>query len=125
MDNASFHLKNQIYELAQEYGMTVIFLPPYSPEYNPIEHLWNVFGFGLREKSAIFSISVLPLMMFFLKLFKCIDYICIGILPSQYTYTLEKYLAKVIKSISIQENHILLLISRYFYKKLKFLFIKY
>lgn len=46
MDNASFHRKNQLYELAQEYGMTIIFLPPYSPEYNPIEHFW----FWLKRK---------------------------------------------------------------------------
>ena len=46
MDNASFHRKNQLYELAQEYGITIIFLPPYSPEYNPIEHFW----FWLKRK---------------------------------------------------------------------------
>jgi len=34
MDNVSFHRKNQLYKLAQEYGMTIIFLPPYSPEYS-------------------------------------------------------------------------------------------
>lgn len=41
MDNASFHRKNQLYELAEEYGINIIFLPPYSPEYNPIEHFWS------------------------------------------------------------------------------------
>ncbi len=46
MDNASFHRKNQLCELAWEYRIKVIFLPPYSPEYNPIEHFW----FWLKRK---------------------------------------------------------------------------
>jgi len=40
MDNDSFHRKNQLYELSEEYGITIIFLPSYSPEYNLIEHFW-------------------------------------------------------------------------------------
>lgn len=40
MDNASFHRKNQLRCLAQKYECTLIFLPPYSPEFNPIEHFW-------------------------------------------------------------------------------------
>ena len=41
MDNASFHRKEILKELANKYGHRVIFLPPYSPELNPIEHFWN------------------------------------------------------------------------------------
>lgn len=41
MDNASFHRKKQLYEIAQKYGRTLIFLPPYSPDLNPIEHFWH------------------------------------------------------------------------------------
>ncbi len=40
MDNASFHRKEQLYCLAQKHERFLIFLPPYSPELNPIEHLW-------------------------------------------------------------------------------------
>ena len=40
MDNASFHRKKQLYAIAEEFGRTLIFLPPYSPELNPIEHFW-------------------------------------------------------------------------------------
>ncbi len=50
MDNASFHRKNQLYELSEEYGITIIFLPPYSPEYNPMEHFW----FWLKRKVCDF-----------------------------------------------------------------------
>jgi putative transposase len=40
IDNASFHRKCEICEIADEYGFGVIFLPPYSPDLNPIEILW-------------------------------------------------------------------------------------
>lgn len=40
MDNASFHRKKQLYAIAEKFGRTLIFLPPYSPELNPIEHFW-------------------------------------------------------------------------------------
>ena len=32
MDNASFHCKKRLYELAKQYNVRIIFLPPYSPE---------------------------------------------------------------------------------------------
>ena len=40
MDNASFHRKEQLYCLAQKYECYLIFLPPYSPDLNPIEPFW-------------------------------------------------------------------------------------
>ena len=42
MDNASFHCKNRLYELCKESNknLRLIFLPPYSPELNPIEKYW-------------------------------------------------------------------------------------
>ncbi len=42
LDNASFHRKNTIYDIAEEYGFRVIFLPPYSPDLNPIENDWAI-----------------------------------------------------------------------------------
>ena len=41
MDNASFHRKKRLNDIAKMYGKTIIFLPPYSPELNPIEHFWH------------------------------------------------------------------------------------
>ena len=38
LDNASFHRKKRLYEIAEQYKVKIIFLPPYSPELNPIEH---------------------------------------------------------------------------------------
>lgn len=41
MDNASFHRKKQLSSIAKECGFCLIFLPPYSPELNPIEKFWS------------------------------------------------------------------------------------
>jgi len=40
LDNASFHNKSRLPHLAQSHGCKIIFLPPYSPDLNPIEKLW-------------------------------------------------------------------------------------
>ena len=41
MDNATFHRKSRLPLLAEKFGCNVIFLPPYSPELNPIENFWS------------------------------------------------------------------------------------
>jgi transposase len=41
LDNASFHRKKRLYEIAECHKRKIIFLPPYSPELNPIEHFWH------------------------------------------------------------------------------------
>ncbi len=41
MDNAAFHRKKQLFSIAEENGYCLIFLPPYSPELNPIEKFWS------------------------------------------------------------------------------------
>ena len=55
MDNASFHRKSRLYPLAQSAGMTLIFLPPYSPELNPIEHFWSWLKRHLRKTLSQYS----------------------------------------------------------------------
>ncbi len=37
MDNAAFHKSNKTKELIEQAGATLLFLPPYSPDFNPIE----------------------------------------------------------------------------------------
>ena len=49
MDNASFHSKKRLISLAQNAGCKLIFLPPYSPELNPIENFWAWLKRFLRK----------------------------------------------------------------------------
>ena len=41
MDNASIHHVKEVVEMIQGVGSMVIFLPPYSPDYNPIEEAFS------------------------------------------------------------------------------------
>lgn len=49
MDNASFHRKARLLQLAENAGHRLIFLPPYSPELNPIENFWSWLKRKLRK----------------------------------------------------------------------------
>ena len=40
MDNASFHKRQDTQEVLGQKGHTLEYLPPYSPDLNPIEHKW-------------------------------------------------------------------------------------
>jgi len=51
MDNASFHRKQVLYNIAGRYGVNILFLPPYSPNFNPIEHTWANFKKWLCSNS--------------------------------------------------------------------------
>lgn len=55
MDNAAFHRKSKLVPLAQKYGHRLIFLPPYSPELNPIEHFWAWIKKRLRKTLPLFD----------------------------------------------------------------------
>jgi len=41
-DNAAFHSKKALQELADREGHFLLFLPPYSPDFNPIEQDWAI-----------------------------------------------------------------------------------
>ena len=49
MDNASFHSKKRLLFAAQNAGYRLLFLPPYSPELNPIENFWAWLKRFLRK----------------------------------------------------------------------------
>ena len=48
MDNASFHKKEKLFKIADKHHRKLIFLPPYSPELNPIENFWAVLKHWLK-----------------------------------------------------------------------------
>ncbi len=41
LDNASFHRVPRLSQIVATLGCTLLLLPPYSPDLNQIEHLWN------------------------------------------------------------------------------------
>jgi len=41
MDNAIFHKSKETRELIENAGCYLLYLPPYSPDLNPIEHTWG------------------------------------------------------------------------------------
>jgi len=49
-DNASFHKGGRIAELIQQAGCALLYLPPYSPDLNPIEHQWFVRKNRMRKQ---------------------------------------------------------------------------
>lgn len=51
IDNASFHKSTKIIKLLASVNCKVIFLPPYSPDYNPIEHYWTKVKNAIRRAS--------------------------------------------------------------------------
>ena len=40
MDNAAFHKRQDTQEIIKKAGHTLLYLPPYSPDLNPIEQKW-------------------------------------------------------------------------------------
>ncbi len=52
MDNLSAHKGNQVRATLEARGVQVIFLPPYSPDLNPIEKCWAKVKQALRTAKA-------------------------------------------------------------------------
>lgn len=42
MDNASYHKGGEIAEIVDKFNGKILYLPPYSPDFNPIEQCWFV-----------------------------------------------------------------------------------
>lgn len=52
MDNLAVHKQDQVRTLIEARGATVEFLPPYSPDLNPIEKCWAKAKAYLRKTKA-------------------------------------------------------------------------
>lgn len=55
MDNASFHKSPKTIELIESVGCKVIFLPPYSPDLNPIEKFWANMKRWIKDNISNFA----------------------------------------------------------------------
>lgn len=49
MDNVKFHLQAAVAAAIESKGSKVIFLPPYSPDFSPIENMWSKIKNTLRK----------------------------------------------------------------------------
>lgn len=52
MDNVAFHQVAGVREAIESTGAKLIYLPPYSPDLNPIEQMWGKIKTCLRRESA-------------------------------------------------------------------------
>jgi transposase len=50
MDNATFHKGGRIQELIQSVGCRLLYLPPYSPDFNKIEQCWSWLKSRIRKQ---------------------------------------------------------------------------
>jgi transposase len=53
MDNLSVHKDSEVIRLIREAGADVLFLPPYSPEFNPIEKAWSKIKALIRRADTL------------------------------------------------------------------------
>jgi transposase len=62
MDNVAFHQVNGVMEAIESTGARLVYLPPYSPDLNPIEQMWGKIKTCLRKGSArtldAFAVSI-------------------------------------------------------------------
>jgi transposase len=60
MDNASFHKSEKTKELVEKFSCRLFFLPPYSPDLNPIEKFWASMKAKIKKiaDDGIKSLSV-------------------------------------------------------------------
>jgi len=54
MDNAKWHKTIEVEQLIHDAGCEILFLAPYSPEDNPIEHSWANLKNYIRPKMAYY-----------------------------------------------------------------------
>jgi transposase len=55
MDNATFHKSAKTKELIEQAGCQLLFLPPYSPDLNPIEKFWAWLKKKIQEVIGSFK----------------------------------------------------------------------
>lgn len=61
MDNCSIHHVPEIASLLRNAGILVLFLPPYSPDYNPIEEAFSFVKSYLRKHDELVQVLSNPI----------------------------------------------------------------
>ena len=49
MDNYCIHKGNKTKDIIEKAGCDILFLPPYSPDYNPIENYWAIVKSRIKK----------------------------------------------------------------------------
>ena len=60
MDNCSTHHSIKIRNLCRRKGVIILYLPPYSPDYNPIEEFFSVLKAWLKRHFEIANTCSFP-----------------------------------------------------------------
>ena len=60
MDNASIHHVTSVIETIESVGAIVRFLPPYSPDMNPIEEVFSEVKQYLQANGSVFQATTTP-----------------------------------------------------------------
>ncbi|MDR1067217.1 MAG: transposase [Clostridiales bacterium] len=58
-DNDALHRKKQLISLAESNNIKIALLPPYSPEYNPIEKFWAWLNVSSGKSYLIWIVLVI------------------------------------------------------------------
>ena len=65
MDNAAFHCKAVLQNLAEKAGCSLLFLPPYSPDLNWIENSWVWLKRTMRSLLPLYASFHLAILRLF------------------------------------------------------------
>lgn len=65
MDNASFHKSDKIRQVIESAKCKLIYLPPYSPELNPIEKFWANMKRWIKQNIPLMSNAFKAIIAFF------------------------------------------------------------
>lgn len=57
LDNGPYNKSKETLDAAKEFGIILHFLPPYSPNLNPIERLWKVMNEEVRNNVVFEKVS--------------------------------------------------------------------
>ena len=59
MDNCSVHHSQEVKDLVRDAGILVLYSPPYSPDYNPIEELFSYAKYYLKEHDVLSAVTLI------------------------------------------------------------------
>lgn len=58
MDNASFHYIERIKQMCYEAGVKLVYLPPYSPDLNPIKEFFAELKAFIRRNWQVYEVNL-------------------------------------------------------------------